>query len=467
MTNSLHILRGVSSGLVNSDDAPYGASSCRFTVGYGSFPDKPSVSDGEEAAINPDQSSEAPATVRQHRWAVRAAGLFDGREWHTGRSLVVIDGDTITDVDTSGAEPPSDLDVTDLGRATLLPGLIDAHVHLAFNPQNRTQEGLADRDAGQIADHVRQSARAHLRAGVTTVRDLGDRDYAAVRLRDQPADPADPLPQVLASGPPITRTQGHCWYLGGEADDQAAVADIIARHVEHGVDLIKVMATGGVTTPGWGPHQSQYTRADLTEATEAAHRHGRPITLHAHGAQGIADAVAAGADGIEHGSFFTESGLAPDWTTVAAIAEAGVFLGATEALLPDGVMLNPQMRERLEQRSANFVRMHAEGVRLVCCSDAGLAPRKPHGVLPRGVVHLVSVGMSVTDALASVTTVAAEACGIADRTGRVHPGYRADLIAVPDDPWQRVQSLLDVRAVIRAGQLIGPPSLCQRSPIER
>jgi imidazolonepropionase-like amidohydrolase len=247
-----------------------GASSCRFTVGYGSFPDKPSVSDGEEAAINPDQSSEAPATVRQHRWAVRAAGLFDGREWHPGRSLVVIDGDTITDVDTSGAEPPSDLDVTDLGRATLLPGLIDAHVHLAFKPQDRTQEGLADRDAGQIADHVRQSARAHLRAGVTTVRDLGDRDYAAVRLRDQPADPADPLPQVLASGPPITRTQGHCWYLGGEADDQAAVADIIARHVEHGVDLIKVMATGGVTTPGWGPHQSQYTRADLTAADAVA-----------------------------------------------------------------------------------------------------------------------------------------------------------------------------------------------------
>ena len=97
---------------------------------------------------------------------MRAAGLFDGRAWYTGRPLVVIDGDTITDVDTSGAQPLTDLDVTDLGPVTLLPGLIDAHVHLAFNPQNRTQKGLADQDGALIARHVR--ARAHLRAGVTT-----------------------------------------------------------------------------------------------------------------------------------------------------------------------------------------------------------------------------------------------------------------------------------------------------------
>ncbi|MEV0372459.1 amidohydrolase family protein [Streptomyces sp. NPDC050636] len=181
-----------------------------------------------------------------------------------------------------------------------------------------------------------------------------------------------------------------------------------------------------------------YTREELAAVTRVAHAHGTPVTAHAHGRQGMADAVAAGVDGLEHASFFTEDGVEPDWKTVGAVVEAGIFIGATEAW----------------QRSANFARMHREGARLVCCSDAGAGPRKPHGVLPYGIIHFGSLGLPSTKALASATSLAAQACGLADRKGRIAVGYDADLIAVPGNPLQHLEMMLDIRAVIRAGRII-------------
>jgi imidazolonepropionase-like amidohydrolase len=247
--------------------------------------------------------------------------------------------------------------------------------------------------------------------------------------------------------------------LGGEADGIAGLQAAVAERIARGVDVIKLMATGGVITPGWGPHESQYTFEELAAATEAAHALGRPITAHAHGARGITDAVAAGVDGIEHGSFFTEDGVEPDWRTVDAMVRAGTFVGATEALLPEGEMVAPHVAKRIERRCANFARMHGEGVRLVCCSDAGVIARKPHGVLPWGIIHFGSIGLTNVEALASATTVAAEACGIADRKGRIAAGYDADLIAVGGNPLHRLEALLDVRAVIRMGRLVWPEQL--------
>jgi imidazolonepropionase-like amidohydrolase len=164
-------------------------------------------------------------------------------------------------------------------------------------------------------------------------------------------------------------------------------------------------------------------------------------------------------DGIEHGSFFTEDGVEPDWRTVDAMVKAGTFVGATEALLPEGEMVAPHVAERIEQRCANFARMHRGGVRLVCCSDAGVIPRKPHGVLPWGIIHLASIGLTNVEALASATTVAAEACGVADRKGRIAAGYDADLVAVAGNPLHQLEALLDVRAVIRMGRLVGSEQL--------
>jgi imidazolonepropionase-like amidohydrolase len=380
---------------------------------------------------------------------------------HDGFPLVVVDGSRIAAVDRTGARPSDDLRVLDLGDATLLPGLIDAHVHLAFDPDNASQhQAIVDEDNPAILARMRRHALQQLRAGVTTVRDLGDRDYLAAVLRDDYVADPEAGPDVIVAGPPITRTGGHCWFLGGEAEDIAGVQAAVAERVARGVDVIKIMATGGATTPGWAPHQSQYTFEELAAATELAHALGKPITVHAHGPEGIADAVAAGVDGVEHASFFTEHGVEADWQTVDAMVKAGTFVGATEAWLAEGAMVAPHLAERLEQRSANFARMHREGVRLVCCSDAGAGPRKPHGVLPRGIIHFGSIGLTNAEALASATTVAAEACGIADRKGRIAAGYDADLLAVAGDALQRLEALLDVRAVFRLGRPVrlGPPA---------
>lgn len=393
-------------------------------------------------------------------FAIRAARVFDGRALHDGGRLIVVNGSRIVTVDRATVSPPSDLRMLDLGDVTLLPGLIDAHVHLAFDPDSTSNhQAIADEDNTTILTRMRRHGLQQLRAGVTTVRDLGDRNYLAVALRDEYSAEPEAGPDIVAAGPPITRTRGHCWFLGGEADGIASVQAAVAERVARGADVIKVMATGGVTTPGWGPHESQYTFEELAAATEAAHALGRPITAHAHGARGITDAVAAGVDGIEHGSFFTEDGVEPDWRTVDAMVKAGTFVGATEALLPEGEMIAPHVAERLEQRWANFARMHREGLRLVSCSDAGVIPRKPHGVLPWGIIHLASIGLTNVEALASATTVAAEACGVADRKGRIAAGYDADLVAVAGNPLHHLEALLDVRAVIRMGRLVASERL--------
>jgi imidazolonepropionase-like amidohydrolase len=387
------------------------------------------------------------------RWAIRAARVYDGARLHTGFPLVVIDGSRVAAVDSTC--PSDDLEVLDLGDVTLLPGLVDAHVHLAFDPDTTSKhQGLVDEDDLTIVTRMRRHALQHVQAGVTTVRDLGDRNYLALARRDEYIADPEAGPDVVAAGPPITRTGGHCWFLGGEADGIAGVQAAVAERVTRGADVVKVMATGGVITPGWGPHESQYSFEELAAATEAAHAAGKPITAHAHGPRGIADAVEAGVDGIEHGSFFTEDGVEPDWGIVEAMVKAGTFVGATEVFLP-GEALHSYVAGRLERRSANFVRMHREGVRLICCSDAGVGPRKPHGGLPWGIIRLGSFGLTNTEALASATTVAAEACGVADRKGRIAPGHDADLVAVAGNPLHRLEALLDVRAVIRMGRVVG------------
>jgi len=378
---------------------------------------------------------------------------------HEDFPLVVIDGSRIATIERTVARPSDDLRVLDLGDATLLPGLVDAHVHLAFDPDSTSKhQEIVDEDRLTIVTRMRRHALQHLRAGVTTVRDLGDRDYLALALRDDYGADPEAGPEVVAAGPPITRTRGHCWFLGGEADGIAGLQAAVAERVTRGADVVKIMATGGVITLVWGPHESQYTLEELAAATEAAHAAGKPITAHAHGPRGIADAVAAGVDGIEHGSFFTEDGVEADWRTVDAMVKAGTFVGATEVFLPEGVV-PPYVAGRLEQRSANFARMHREGVRIVCCSDACVGPRKPHGGLPWGIIRLGSLGLTNLEALASATTVAAEACGVADRKGRLSPGYDADLVAVAGNPLHQLEALLDVRAVIQMGRLDGSEQL--------
>ncbi|MGZ4664066.1 MAG: amidohydrolase family protein [Frankiaceae bacterium] len=385
--------------------------------------------------------------------AIRSARLFDGV---VGRShpLVLVDGQRIVEVDTTGAaEPPPGSELVDLGDATLLPGLIDAHLHLVLDGSADPIGHLSEVDDQTLAGEMTAAARRTLRAGITTVRDLGDRSYLSLRLRERVA--ADPTlgPDVLASGPPLTTPTGHCWFLGGGTHGEDGVRRSVREHAERGVDVIKVMATGGEITPGSRSHECQFGPAELRAAADEAHRHGLPITAHAHSAEGMSRALQAGFDGIEHATFLTADGVEADPAVIEALVAAQIPIIRTVGLLPS-MPPPPRIAALLARAVPIFQQMVQAGARFVIASDAGIAAPKPHPVLAYGIAMAAKLGMGNSAALAAATSVAATACGLADRKGRVAAGYDADLLAVRGDPLDDIETLQHPIAVLHRGALI-------------
>ena len=400
--------------------------------------------------------------------AIRSARLFDGvGDQLCARPLVLIDDGRITDVDTTGADPPEGAEVVDLGEATLLPGLVDSHAHLVLDASSDPVGHLADTSDEALLADCRARARAALAAGITTLRDLGDRRFVTLRLRQELAAHPERGPQLLVSGPPVTTPGGHCWFLGGEAAGVEGVRAAVRALAARGVDVVKVMVSGGNLTPGSVMWRSQYGPAQLRAAAEEAHRAGLAVTGHAHGAQGIAEAVAAGFDGIEHGGFLTADGVVQDPAVVDQLAARGVVVSVTAAQNrplgqpPPGMEPGSDLARRFEQIAkllkagvAGVLRLRAAGVPLTMSSDAGIGPQKPHDVLPWGPRVMTSSGFSGAEALRAVTSVAADACQVGDRKGRIAPGYDADLLAVAGDPLTDANAVRKVVAVFRAGHRV-------------
>ena len=390
-------------------------------------------------------------TERPRLTVLRAAWLFDGTsETLTPNPAVVIDGGKITAI----GRVPDDATVVELTGATILPGLVDSHVHLAFDASADAVGALAGRDDAEAFAAMATAARRTANGGVTTVRDLGDRGYLSLALRDA-ARTDHSLPTIVAAGPPITSPGGHCHFLGCSATGVAGVRDEIREHVDRGVDVIKIMASGGNMTPGSRPELSQFGLEELCAAVDEAHRHGLPITAHAHGLGAIADAVAAGVDGLEHVSFMSADGVdeIPD-DLLADIVERQVTLGMTLGFKPvaDAVM-PPAMAVRMPAFMANGRRFYESGALMIAGTDAGIAPPKPPDVVRWAVAQFAMVGMPAAEALRANTSVAAAACGVGDRKGRIAPGYDADILAIDGNPLADPAALHNIRAVYVRGRL--------------
>lgn len=377
--------------------------------------------------------------------ALRAARLFDGEQL-IANPIVVLDGDHIVSV---GIDPPDGADVIDLGDATLLPGFVDTHLHLVFNGEGSLEEQVAGFSDDELRDRARASALTCLAGGVTTMRDLGDRNYVTLALRGDPD-----LPTIFCAGPPLTPPQGHCWYLNGETEPEGLAA-AVAEHHERGVDVIKIMVSGGHGTPTYPMHVNQFTTEQVQQVVDAAHQLGLPVAAHCHGPDSIASSVAARVDTIEHCSFIGEDMMAhPVEALIDEMAEHNIVLSATVGVFP-GAEPPQFVKDNLAMMLKVQGRLHKIGGSIAVGTDAGIAPPKNHGVYPYAFGHLQEMGLSRADALTAMTAVGARVLGLQDSKGRIAPGYDADLVAVAGNPLDDGDVVGAVGVWLRGTRVVG------------
>jgi imidazolonepropionase-like amidohydrolase len=406
----------------------------------------------------PALAADGPARV-----AVKAAHLIDGKTDRVlSPAVVLIEDGRIVQMGTALAIPAGTT-VFDLGQATLLPGLIDVHVHLTGVPENSGYKGLGV-SLPREALYGASNALKTLQAGFTSARNVGASGYSDVALREAIDAGELPGPRLLVSGPPLGITGGHCdenllppkfhYREEGVADGPWEARTKAREVIKYGADLIKVCASGGVLSKGDQPGAPQYTPEELRAIVEEAHRAGRKVAAHAHGTQSIKDAIRAGVDSIEHASLIDDEGL--------ALAKAhGTFLvfdiynddfilqeGLKMGMLPESIAKEKAVGQL---QRANFTRAVKAEARMAFGTDAGVYP---HGNNARQFALLVRYGMTPMQAIRSATLDAAELLGWKDKVGSLEVGKLADMIAVEGNPQKDVRVLEDVRWVMKDGKVV-------------
>lgn len=388
------------------------------------------------------------------RFVLRASWLIDG----TGRDpladvAVVLDGERIAYVGPAAGLYERDAQVVDMRGCTLLPGLIDCHVHL-------TMDGAADAVAQVTGDDVvtatlraLRNLERHVRAGVTTVRDCGCPGELGIQLARAVRRGLVPFaPRVLAAGPALCITGGHGWFIGWEVDGEAEIRKAVRRLIKDGADFIKLIVTGGVLTPGVSPGALQLTPEEIRAAVHEARAAGRPVAAHAHGTEGIKEAVRAGVTTVEHASYV-------DAQTVELFRRGGTYVVSTllasvrqvEHLseLPGYVAEKIQHHIERERRSIRWL-LEAD-VPVAAGTDAG-TPFNEHGGLVDQLLLLHDLGLSPLQAVQAATQTAARALCLEHDLGTLEPGKLADVIAVAGNPVDDLRALKHVVAVWRSGQ---------------
>jgi len=399
----------------------------------------------------------APKTV-----VIRAGRVLDVK---TGKTLtnqtIVIQGDRIASIGAD-AQVPAGATVINLPNATVLPGLIDAHTHITFNP-NFGYSWLAI-SVPREALIGAKNARLTLEAGFTTVRNVGAKGYADVALRDAINAGDVPGPRMLVSGPALSITGGHCdnnllpfdyhATSDGVADGVEAVQHRTREIIKYGADLIKVCATGGVLSKGDNPQHSQYTLEEMKAIVADAHRLGRKVAAHAHGAQGILWASEAGVDSIEHGSYIDDAAIAemkkngtylvPTLYLMDWFFENAERIGTPPDLIAKGKEVMPAARK-------NVARAFAAGVKVGFGTDAAVYP---HGLNAHEFAVMVKLGLTPLQAIQAATINDADLLGWSDKVGTIEPGKFADIVAVDGDPLQDVTTLERVKFVMKGGEVV-------------
>jgi imidazolonepropionase-like amidohydrolase len=412
------------------------------------------------AALSTAAMAQQEENAAAKRTLVRAGHLLDVK---TGKvadaQTIVVVGDTIQSIAPTASVTAGAGDaVVDLGGMTVMPGLIDVHTHLTMNPEFDPYRELISTSAKEAINGV-VNARTTLMAGFTSVRNVGASGFVDVDLRDAINAGQVAGPHMQVSGPLLGITGGHCdenllpiaYHVVGDgvADGIAAVQQKVRQNIKYGADLIKICATGGVLSKGDDPQASQYTLEEMQAIVADAHRLGRRVAAHAHGAQGILWATEAGVDSIEHGSYINDA-------AIAEMKKRGTYLVPT-LFLEDWIVekghLPPFYHQKMVDVSAvakqNIKHAMQAGVKIALGTDAAVYP---HGLNAHELdVYVNQLGMSPLAALQTATINAADLMGWTAKTGALEPGKWADIIGVEKNPMEDVRVLQDVKFVMKGG----------------
>ena len=397
------------------------------------------------------------------RIAIKAGRLIDTKTGAvTNNAFILIEGDKITAVGPD-VKVPAEVEVIDLKDKTVLPGLIDCHTHMTFQPGNY-YEDIFRKSPIDAAVVVHLYARRTLEAGFTTVRDVGAGEFIDVALRNaiNRGDVVGPRMQVATLTVGATGghgdTNGFSPYLkfggfSGLADGVDEIRKLIRLEVKYGADLIKMLATAGVLSEEESVGAPQFSQEEMNAIVEEAKMWGKRVAAHAHGAEGIKRAVRAGVTSIEHGSLIDDEG-------VKMMIERGTYLVADiyndDYILAEFAKLGyPEKiieKERMVGRTQreNFQKAAKAGVKLAFGTDAGVYP---HGWNAKQFAHMVQWGLTPTRAIQTATINAADLLGWNDKVGVIAPGAFADIIAVDGDPLKDVTELERVKFVMKGGMV--------------
>lgn len=345
---------------------------------------------------------------------------------------------------------------------TLLPGLIDCHVHLCLGAEPDVVKALEEETPAETLLKAARSARHTLEAGVTTVRDVGSRDHSIFALKHAIDKGVTPGPRIVGAGLAICMIGGHARFIGQEVEGPEQVRKVVREQIEAGAEVIKVIASGGVLTPGTSPDQAQMTLEELRSAVEEAARAGRKVAAHAHGASGMKHAISAGVHSIEHATLMDEE-------TAGLMQSHGVYMVPTLSALattaacrrgcgiPDSAL--EKAKAMTKRHQASFRQAHRRQLLIAMGTDAG-TPFNAHGDNAQELERMVAYGMSPMEAILASTSAAARLIGIADEVGTIARGKEADLLLVEGNPLRKIELLRDrsrILGVMQAGRFVSGP----------